>query len=103
MLITAVIGLCCNLVNLFALDHDSHSEETASNEKTQDGASSDEIGYDNPELFSSNESPAKVALDIEVSKALGDSGCGVDLKIEKQASENMNMRAAMIHILGDMV
>jgi zinc transporter 2 len=143
MLITAIIGLCCNLVNLCALDHHDHDDETAGHdnglvEQQQNG----EIGYDSSELFlkvpdavyngsaksgsstqntenTSSDEANKLPLDVEVSgfKPTADKNQlhqggqreGGDLKLDKQTSseknksENMNMRAAAIHILGDMV
>ena len=76
MVATAVFGLCCNIVNLFTLGDCSSKEEE-----------DDSFGHDSPQ-----------------STAVTKETLSTDLPSENKGnSENLNVRAAMIHMVGDLL
>lgn len=75
MVATAIFGLCCNIVNLIALGDCSCKEEE-----------DDGFGNDSP----------------KVSDALNSSNSSIIVN-KNDDDENLNVRAAMIHMVGDLV
>jgi len=77
MIATAIFGLCCNIINLIALGECSCKDEE-----------DDSFGTDSNALVPGINSESALSSTI-----------GVD----KNAEENLNVRAAFIHMMGDLI
>lgn len=80
MVATAVFGLCCNIVNMIALGECPCNQD----EEEDDG-------------FGADKSNALVG------RGMGDVAASSIVEEDKEASKNLNLRAAMIHMIGDLL
>ena len=77
MVATAIFGLCCNIVNLIALGECSCKDEE-----------DDSFGADSNALVRGLNSESALSSAISV---------------DKDAEKNLNVRAAFIHMMGDLI
>jgi len=102
MLITAIAGVCINIILAFTLhgDHDHAHGHAHSHSHTHAHIQSHNHNHQNPLPSSSNTIEVSTSCDHEHQTNGESNGNGL---MENYKKENINVKAAIIHIVGDLI